>query len=146
MDTNIENFVKKEHIIVAGVSRSGKKFGNSAVKELQKSGYKVSVIHPEAGTLEGTPCLRSCKDAGNKNAGLLVVVPPAKVPGIFEDAAAAGIKNVWLQKGAESAEVIALANAYSFEYVSGKCILMYAGKVSGPHKFHRTIMKWFGKL
>ncbi len=146
MDINIENFVKKEHIIVAGVSRSGRKFGNSAVKELQKSGYKVSVTHPEAETLEGIPCLRSCKEAGDRDAGLLVVVPPARVPDVFKDAAEAGIKNIWLQKGAESTEVIALANTYNFEYVNGKCIFMYAGKVSGPHKFHRTIMKWFGKL
>jgi len=146
MTENIANFVNKEHIIVVGVSRTGRKFGNSAVKELQKRGYKISIVHPSAVTLEDIACVRSCKDAGDSNAGLLVVLPPKNVPDILHDAVSAGIKNVWLQQGAESPEVIALAQSLNVEFVSGKCILMYAGNVTGPHKFHRTIMNWFGKL
>jgi predicted CoA-binding protein len=146
MTQNIENFVRKEHIIVAGVSRNGKKFGNSAVKELQKRGYKISVVHPSAVTLEEIPCVRSCAAAGDANAGLLVVLPPKNVPGILHEAVNAGIKNVWLQQGAESPEAITLAQSLDLEFVSGKCILMYAGNVTGAHKFHRTLMKWFGKL
>ena len=146
MTENIANFVKKEHIIVAGVSRTGRKFGNSAVKELQKRGYRISIVHPAADTLEALPCIRSCKDAGDANAGLLVVLPSKNVPEILQDAISAGIKNVWLQQGSESPEVIELAKSLNLEFVSGKCVLMHAGNVTGMHKFHRTIMKWFGKL
>jgi uncharacterized protein len=146
MTSNIEYFVKKEHIIVAGVSRSGKKFGNSAVKELLKQGYKVSILHPSADSLEGISCIRSCKDAGDTNAGLLIVLPPKNVPDVLKDAGSAGIKNIWLQPGAESPEVLDLAMSLNFEYVYGKCILMHAGNVTGVHKFHRTILKFFGKL
>lgn len=146
MTSNTENFVKKDHIIVAGVSRSGKKFGNSAVKELRKHGYKISIVHPEAESLEGIPCIRSCKDAGDANAGLLIIISPKNVPDVLNDAKSAGIRNIWLQTGAESPEVLDFAKSAGFEYVYGKCILMYAGNVSGVHKFHRSIMKFFGKL
>lgn len=84
MTSNIENFIGKKHIIVAGVSRSGKKFGNSAVKELQKRGYKISIVHPSAENLEGIPCIRSCKEASDADAGLLIVLPPPKCGGCPE--------------------------------------------------------------
>jgi len=141
-----QHFVDRNHIIIAGVSRKGNKFGNSAVKELQKRGFTISIVHPTANAIDGLQCIRSCKEAGDSNAGLLVVLPPKNVPEVLKDAAAAGIKNVWLQQGAESPESITLAESLGLECVSGKCILMYAEEVEGIHKFHRTILHWFGKM
>lgn len=146
MNQSILDFIGNKNITVAGVSRSGKKFGNAAVKELTARGYTIHVVHPEAEQVDGYPCTSSLHLVQDKSAGLLVVVPPKNALFVLQDAATIGIKNVWLQKGAESPEVIALAESLHLNYVAGKCILMYAEPVNSVHKFHRNIMKFFGKL
>ena len=146
MNQSILDFVGNKNIIVAGVSRTGKKFGNAAIKELTTRGYKIHVVHPEAEEVDGYPCTSSLRLVQDKSAGLLIVVPPKNAMSVLMDAATAGIKNVWLQKGAESPEVIALAESLHLNYVAGKCILMYAEPVRSAHKLHRNIMKFFGKL
>ena len=52
----IEEFVGCQRIAVVGASRGGKKFGNTAAKELQTRGYQVTIIHPEAQEIDGQPC------------------------------------------------------------------------------------------
>jgi hypothetical protein len=52
----IEEFIRCRRIAVAGASRSGKKFGNAAAKELQKRGFQIFLVHPEAREIDGQPC------------------------------------------------------------------------------------------
>jgi len=78
--------------------------------------------------------------------GVLVSVPPQKAKTVLQDASAAGIKNVWLQQGSESGEVLSLARQLELNVISGKCILMYAPPVRSFHGFHRFVMKLIGQL
>lgn len=77
---------------------------------------------------------------------MLVVVPPQPAVGVLREAAAAGLKNVWLQQGAESAEGLRLARELGLNLVAGKCVLMYAPPVRGFHGWHRAFARLFGKL
>jgi predicted CoA-binding protein len=56
MNTSIQDFVSGKRIALAGASRSGKKFGNIAGKELKTRGYQVYLVHPEAREIDGEPC------------------------------------------------------------------------------------------
>jgi predicted CoA-binding protein len=56
------------------------------------------------------------------------------------------MKNVWLQQGSESSEVLAQAKQLGMSVISGKCILMYAPPVRSWHGFHRIVMKLIGQL
>ncbi|MBE9475481.1 MAG: CoA-binding protein, partial [Chloroflexi bacterium] len=78
--------------------------------------------------------------------GVLVVVPPERSGQVLQDATDAGIRNVWLQQGAESPEVVALGEELDLNLVSKKCILMYAPPVGSYHGVHRFFVKLFGKL
>lgn len=146
MDTAIQDFVSSKRIALAGVSRSGKKFGNSAYKELKTRGYEVFLIHPEAKEIEGEPCYPSLAALNGKVDGLLVCLPANQAKTVLQDAAAIGLRNVWLQQGAENQELLALGKDLDLNLVSGKCILMYAPPVRSFHKFHRLINKWTGQL
>jgi predicted CoA-binding protein len=64
----------------------------------------------------------------------------------LKEAATAGIKNIWLQQGSESSEVLAQAKQLGLSVISGKCILMYAPPVRSWHGFHRFVMKLIGQL
>jgi uncharacterized protein len=64
---------------------------------------------------------------------------------VVQEAVDAGIKNIWLQQGAQSAESIALAKKLGVTPVDGKCVLMYAEPVKSIHSFHRFIAKLIGQ-
>jgi predicted CoA-binding protein len=78
--------------------------------------------------------------------GVLVCVPSTQAEAVMREAVQIGLKNIWLQQGAESPEVLAAAQGLGVMPVSGKCILMYAQPVRSFHAFHRVIAKVFGQL
>lgn len=146
MDNAIDDFIKCRRIAVAGVSRSGKKFGNTAFSELKKRGYEVYAVNPSAAEISGIKCYPNLSALKGIVDALFISVSPKKVPPLLQEAAEIGVRNIWLQKGAESPEALAAAKDLGLNSVSGKCILMYAPPVKSIHAFHRAIMKFFGKL
>jgi len=146
MDKVIETFVQGKRLAVVGVSRSGKKFGNIASKELKERGYQLYLIHPEAQQIDGEPCYPSLSAVQDKVDGVLVSVPPKQALNVLKEAAAVGVKNIWLQQGSESSEVLVQAKQLGLSVISGKCILMYAPPVRSWHGFHRVVMKLIGQL
>jgi len=134
----IESFVNEPAIAIVGVSRSGDGFGNSAMKVLRGKGYRVYPIHPSASQASGMPCYRTFADLPERVDAALVVVPPAQAIGVVRAAAAAGIRKVWLQQGAESPEVLQACEELGLETVSRECILMFT-QPSGFHRVHRWI-------
>ena len=138
MTAAIQSFIAEPALAIVGVSRSGRGFGNAAVRTLTEKGYRVYPIHPVLPRVNGIPCFRSFADLPERVNGVLVVVPPAQAVGVVRDAAAAGIRRVWLQQGAESPWVLRVCADFGLEAVSGECILMYT-KPAGVHRFHRWI-------
>ncbi|MGE5365531.1 MAG: CoA-binding protein [Bacteroidota bacterium] len=146
MDQHIEEFVNCKRIAVVGVSRNKQKFGNAAYAELKKRGYEVYAVHSSGDEIPGIQCYPDLKSISDKIDGVLISVSPSKVSDILQEISSLGIKNVWLQKGAESEDVLRSDTALNLHIVSGKCILMYAPPVTSVHAFHRFFVKLFGKL
>lgn len=140
----VEEFVAEPALAVVGVSRSGKKFGNWACRELRNRGYRVYPIHPVAREIEGQTCYSRFADLPEPVDAVLVVLPPAQAIDVVYDAAEAGLHKVWLQQGAESREAIEAAEKLHLDAVSGACILMYA-RPTGIHTMHRWIWNVLGK-
>jgi uncharacterized protein len=140
----VEDFISQKNLAVVGVSRSGNKFGNSAYRELKIKGYTVFPIHPEASTLEGDPAYKDFASLPAKVDGLLVVVPPAQTEKVVREAAAAGIKRIWMQQGSESEAAVKFCQENGISEVHGECIMMYAVG-SSLHGFHKWIWKLIGK-
>lgn len=146
MDQMINDFFSSKNLALVGFSRSGKKFGNAAYKELKKKDYNLFPIHPTESEIDGVKCYPNLTSLKNKIDGVFISIPSEKAEAVLDEAKSIGIRNVWLQKGAESEEVINHAKDLGLNMVTGKCILMYAEPVKSVHKFHRTIVKLFGKL
>lgn len=142
----VRDFVAQKRLALAGASRSGKKFGNVILRELVARGYEVVPVHPGAAELEGVPCVRDVAAAAGRVDGLVVVTPPAVAVRLVGDAAAAGIRHVWLQQGAGSEEASKLANETGVSLVHGHCLLMFLPGARGIHRFHRGLWRLLGKL
>ncbi len=142
----IDEFLAQRSLAVVGVSRSGKKFGNIAYRELKAKGYSLIPVHQEAQELEGDRCAPSLRTLPAPVTGVLVVVPPPQAEAVVRQAAEAGIRHIWLQPGAESPAAIRLAESLGCSVVAGECILMFAEPAGFGHRAHRWIRRWFGGL
>jgi hypothetical protein len=142
----IDRFVSDHTLAVVGVSASGRGFGNAAYRELKKRGYRLLPVHPTAQTIQGDPCSRTLAELPERVERLLVVVDPRRAAQVARDAAGAGIRQVWLQQGADSPEALAVCGEHGIEAVHGQCILMFAEPTESFHKFHRWIWKLLGKI
>jgi hypothetical protein len=146
MNQGIRDFVHCQTIAVVGASRTGKKFGNMAYRDLKKRGYDVLAVHPTAQTLDGDTCYASLHDLPRTPDGVLISLPPDKVTPVLRDAAELGIRHVWLQQGAESPEALALSKELGLNVAYGTCILMYMQPVRSFHGWHRAAARLFGRL
>jgi predicted CoA-binding protein len=142
----VRDFVSQRRLALAGVSRSGRKFGNLLLRELKTRGYEVVPVHPGAAELQGLPCARSLAELKGRVDGVVVVTPPSEAVRLVREAADAGIGRVWLQQGAESDEAVRIAGERGVALVRGHCLLMFLPEAGGIHGFHRLLWRLLGKL
>jgi predicted CoA-binding protein len=134
----IDAFVAEPALALVGASRSGKKFGNMALRELRSRGYRVYPVHPVAETIDGVRCSRSLAELPEPVGGVVISLPPDQAVAAVRNAAAAGIGRVWLQQGAASPYVLEVCHDLAIEPVVDECILMFASP-HGIHRAHRWI-------
>ena len=142
----VADFVSQRKLAVVGVSRKKMKFGNLAFRELKRQGYKLFPVHPHAEQLEGERCSASLAALPEPVEGVLVIVPPAQAERVVREAAAAGIRRVWLQQGAGSPAAIRFCAENGISAVHGECILMFAQPAAWYHRAHRWVWGLLGKL
>jgi len=141
----IDDFLAQGTLALAGVSRSGKKFGNAVLKDLSTKGYQIIPVHPEAEEIGGVRCYPSLAELPTEVGGLVLVVPPARTETLVKEAYESGIRRIWMQQGAESEEAIRYCHERDMSVVHGQCIMMFADP-RGVHKFHRWLRGLFGTL
>lgn len=145
MDQTTQDFIKLKNIAVVGVSRNPSKFGNSVYQELKSRGYQVYAVNPSLQEYKGDPCYPNLTALKGKIDGAVINLQARKTGDVLREAAQLGLKNIWLQQGAESAEVLQIAKELGLNPVVKKCILMYAPPVQSFHTFHRFFAKLFGQ-
>lgn len=146
MNQAIQDFIQCKRIAVVGASRSGKKFGNAIYTELKQRGYQVFIVHPEAQEIDGNRCVHNLAALNGEVDGVVICVTPKQAAQVLREAVDAGIKQIWLQQGSDSTEVLQVARDLGVNPVVGKCILMYAQPVRSFHGWHRAFNKLIGQL
>ena len=138
-DTTINAFLAQRTLAVVGVSRGGKKFGNSVYHDLKNKGYRVFPVNPHAGSIAGERCFPDLLALPEHVGGAVLVIPPAETERIVRQAAEAGIKRVWIQQGAESEDALQFCESHGIDAVHGECIMMFSEPTKFPHKVHRWV-------
>ena len=146
MKQAISHFLQCKNIAIFGMSSNGAKFGNLAYKELSKKDYQLFPIHPEAKKIDGSKCYKTLDEIEEKIDGVFISIPPLKANKVIHLAHEKGIKNVWLQQGAQSETAIQYCIDNEINLVHDECILMFAEPVTSFHKFHHFVWKILGKL
>ena len=144
----IDSFFKNKRIAVIGASANKEKYGNMLMKELLKSGYDAVPVNINGGTIEGREAVKSVREIKPKADVAIAVVPPAALEGVVEDAAASGIKTIWMHehvmKGVSNPKAIALADSKGMEVITGFCPMMFLPGSMFFHKIHGFVLKIMG--
>jgi hypothetical protein len=142
----IDDFLAQRTLALVGLSRTGRKFGNSALKELLAKGYTIHPVHPSAESIDGVRCWPSLASLPEPVGGVVTVVPPAETEKVVAAAHEAGITRVWMQQGSASAAAIRFCEERGIAVVHHRCVLMFAEPAHWFHRAHRWVWGRLGKL
>jgi predicted CoA-binding protein len=141
---SINLFLQQPQIAVVGVSRNKNKFGNAAYITLKKNGIKVLPVNPHLTHFEGDKCFSSIETLPSDVKALFINTPPESTIKIVDSAYKKGIQHLWLQQGSSNDEVIKFLEGKDLNYVSDRCIMMFAEPVGTFHGIHRFFSKITG--
>ena len=110
-------------VAVIGASSNRRKFGNIAVRAFRAAGYKVIPINPNEPEVEGLRTYATVLDVPEPIQMATVYVPPQVGERIIEDIAKKGIREVWLNPGAESRQLVAKARALGLKPIEACSIV-----------------------
>lgn len=119
-------------VAVIGASRDRRKFGNKAVRAYLQSGWKVFPVNPNETKVEGLAVFPTVEAIGEPVDVISFYVPPAVGLKLLPGLAAKRPKELWLNPGAESEELLDAAQDLGLRTVVG-CSIVALGH--SPREF-----------
>lgn len=120
----IEEMVNQRVWAVVGASNNPQKYGYRIYRTLRAAGYKVYAVNPNESKISGNPSYPTLADLPERPAVVDIVVPPQVTEQIVRQVKELGIKNVWMQPGAESQEAIDYCNKNGINVVYNDCAMV----------------------
>lgn len=121
-----KRFLAGKVFAVVGASADRSKFGNKVLRCYLQNDLRAIPIHPSLKSVEGEKAYPSLSDLPEKVHGISVITPPAVTRKILEEAIHLGIKNIWLQPGAEPDAFPELPRDINLIF-GGPCLLVELG-------------------
>jgi predicted CoA-binding protein len=124
----IDLFFKSEAFGVVGASIDRHKYGNKVLRNYLQKGKRAIPVNPKEKEIEGIPCVASVSDLPDDVKSISVITPPQVTDKVVEQAIARGIKNIWMQPGAESDAAVGRCRESSINVIAdGSCLLVVLG-------------------
>jgi predicted CoA-binding protein len=102
-------------VAVIGASSNRAKFGNKAFRAFRQKGFTVIPVNPNEPEIEGTKTVAKLTDVSGPVDMVTVYVRPEVGVHIMEDVAKKGVKELWLNPGADDDSVIERARELGLE-------------------------------
>jgi hypothetical protein len=110
-------------VAIIGASSNREKFGNKALRAFERQGYSVVPINPNEPEVEGHKTYRSVLDVPGHVDLATVYVPPRYGVRVMEELARKGVGEVWLNPGADAAEVVTRARELGLNVIQACSII-----------------------
>jgi predicted CoA-binding protein len=142
----IDSFLSCRRIAVVGASRDPKDFSRTILRAFVERGYDVVPVNAAGGEVDGRPSARRVGEVTPPIEAALLMTPPSASERVVRECAEAGVKRVWMHRGAGrgavSPEAVAFCRERGIEVVDGECPFMFLpgrGWVHGAHRFFRRL-------
>lgn len=113
----------KPTVAILGASSQRSKFGNKSVRAHLKAGYEVFPVNPTESEIEGLKAYTSISDIPGAVDRVSLYLRPEVGLGQIEAIAAKHPKEVWLNPGTGSPELIAKGKSLGLNMISGCSII-----------------------
>ena len=130
-DAKIREILSRRDIAAVGASRDLAKASGFVPEFLQKNGYNIIPVNPFADNVLGKKCFKSLVEVTEKIDVVEVFRPSAEAARVVEDAAATGVKTVWLQEGIYSPEAAEWARALGLTLAWDRCMKKEHQRIHG---------------
>lgn len=124
----IDRFLQATCFGVVGASTDRTKYGNRVLRCYQQKGLAVVPVNPKEREVEGIPCVATVADLADDVTSISVITPPAVTEQVVAAAITKGIRNIWMQPGAESKQAVDRCLEAGINVIAdGSCILVVLG-------------------
>ena len=128
----VDEFLDGSAHAIVGASRDRAKYGNKVLRAYLQKNRLVFPVNPNADEVEGVKAYPNLASLPQTVHGISVITPPDVTDAIVEQAGKLGIKNVWMQPGAESERAVERAEQLGMSVISGgPCALVALGYHDG---------------
>jgi predicted CoA-binding protein len=125
MNDKAEQMLRATAYAVVGASHRPHKYGHIAYRALKAAGKTVYAVNPRTEIVDSDQCYPSLASLPQIPDVAVMVVPPAVTEAAVAECARLGIRNIWMQPGAESAAAVAACREQGISVVSGgPCIMV----------------------
>jgi predicted CoA-binding protein len=124
----INTFLAGKRFAVVGASANREKYGNKVLRVYQQNELNVVPVNPAGGEIEGLKAYTDLPSVRGPINSVSIITPPEVTEQVVAEAVSSGIKNIWMQPGAESPAAIATAQEAGANVIAGgPCILVSLG-------------------
>ncbi len=146
----VERFLGRRRIAVAGVSRNAGEAANAVYRKLRGAGYEVFATNPNATEVEGAPCYPDLAAIpGGVDAVVIATRPDASVD-VVRQCSQLGVDLVWFHRsfgeGSVSEEAVRECDVRGIGCIVGGCPLMYCRPVDLGHRCMRWLLRLQGRV
>lgn len=128
MKDEIEKFFRSPSFAVVGASTNRNKFGNKVLRCYLQHHLTVYPVNPDESIIENLKNYKKINDLPEEVKSISIITSPAITETIVNEAIQKGIKNIWMQPGAESSTAIKKARENNINVIAGgPCILVELG-------------------
>ena len=121
----IDQFLAGTPHAVVGASRDRAKYGNKVLRSYLQNDRDVYPVNPNIKEVEGLDAFPDLASLPQPVHGISVITRPEVTESIVEEAARLGIKNIWMQPGAESEKALERAQELGMSVIAeGPCVLV----------------------
>lgn len=124
----IQQFLASPAFGVVGASTNRQKYGNKVLRCYLQNGKNAIPVNPNEPEIEGIPCAATINDLPANAVSISMITPPAVTAKLVPLAIEKGIRNIWMQPGAEHPDAVALCRERGINVIAdGSCVLVVMG-------------------
>jgi uncharacterized protein len=128
---DVAKFLAAPAFAVVGASSDKNKFGYKCFDCYLKNGLKAYAINPKGETVLGQPAYKRLSELPEPVQSVSIITPPVVTEAVVDEAIKLGVKNLWMQPGAESPAAVEKAEAAGLNVIyGGPCLLVELGYFS----------------
>jgi hypothetical protein len=128
MMTDLSSLLSQPGVTIAVIGATDRpgKYGGIIYRDLKRKGYRVFGVNPYRETVDGDPCWKTVLDLPETPTIADFVIPAKRGLEVLDECEQAGIRNIWLQPGAESAQLMQHLDSGPFDWLAHACIMVRA--------------------